>query len=100
MSKRVAEESPGSSGPAKKVKQKSIQFVAKENLNFTLFHSQVSTTYLPHTIGPVSNSTELDINVLKFQNKKLANVSFLVGRILRSSFSYCSKLYLLCKSAH
>jgi hypothetical protein len=52
---------------------------------------QVSTTYLPHTIGPVSNSTELDINVLKFQNKKLANVSS--RRFFRSSFSYCSKMF-------
>lgn len=52
MSKRPAEEGNSSSGGQTK---------------------KVSTTYLPHTIGPVSNSTELDINVLKFQNKKLAN---------------------------
>ncbi|KAG5681965.1 hypothetical protein PVAND_011365 [Polypedilum vanderplanki] len=51
MSKRPVEDTPNSGAPTKKV----------------------STTYLPHTIGPVSNSTELDINVLKFQNKKLAN---------------------------
>jgi hypothetical protein len=79
MSKRAADESPGSSGPAKKVKQKSIESYRNENSYFPLFYfslQQVSTTYLPHTIGPVSNSTELDINVLKFQNKKLANVSF------------------------
>ncbi|KAL7034072.1 hypothetical protein ACKWTF_007843 [Chironomus riparius] len=52
MSKRPAEDGTSSSGAQTK---------------------KVSTTYLPHTIGPVSNSTELDINVLKFQNKKLAN---------------------------
>lgn len=76
MSKRPAEEGGISGAPTKKVTQKSMIFF---KLIFFLiimlrFLSQVSTTYLPHTIGPVSNSTELDINVLKFQNKKLANV--------------------------
>lgn len=29
----------------------------------------------PHLIGPVSNLEEMDIKVLQFQNKKLAQVS-------------------------
>lgn len=52
MSKRGADDTPGTTGqpPIKKVQ------------------------FEPHLIGPVSTLEELDIKVLQFQNKKLAQV--------------------------
>ena len=57
MSKRAAEDS----GPAVGGGQPPIKKVQFE----------------PHLIGPVSTLEELDIKVLQFQNKKLAQVSLL-----------------------
>lgn len=55
MAKRPAED-PGGSGlpPIKKVQ------------------------FEPHLIGPISTLEEMDIKVLQFQNKKLAQVTYIV----------------------
>lgn len=58
MSKRSAEESGGASGGGA-LSQPPIKKVHFE----------------PHLIGPVSTLEEMDIKVLQFQNKKLAQVN-------------------------
>lgn len=63
MSKRHAEESGGGSQPP----IKKIHFE-------------------PHLIGPVSTLEEMDIKVLQFQNKKLAQVSIHVSTSMSNSF--------------
>lgn len=42
----------------------------------------------PHLIGPVSTLEELDIKVLQFQNKKLAQVIIINGTLVMETPSY------------
>lgn len=58
MSKRTADDGIGGQPPIKKVQ------------------------FEPHLIGPVSTLEELDIKVLQFQNKKLAQVNAFAGKLL------------------
>lgn len=55
MSKRAAEDPSGTSGGGNQPPIKKVHFE-------------------PHLIGPVSTLEEMDIKVLQFQNKKLAQV--------------------------
>lgn len=71
MSKRAAEESSSGQPPIKRVQ------------------------FEPHLIGPVSTLEEMDIKVLQFQNKKLAQVlvfNVTLHLVINSIFFYCREL--------
>lgn len=43
----------------------------------------------PHLIGPVSTLEELDIKVLQFQNKKLAQVNWKQRKLMNKTRLHC-----------